>query len=119
MSDRHHVEFEVRAQGRKSRPELLERNDAHRQRLATIDVAGGTPNVDIAALVARADQNLVSRGYPPQFLYPPLINSAQVQAVTGQLPHLRGRYRLIAKTPIDLYPHIGPFGIDVELEPVR
>ena len=87
--------------------------------LASIDVNGGTPNVDIATLVARADQNLVAREYPPQFLYPPLINSAQVQAVTSQLPHLRGKYRLIAKTPIDLYPHVGPFGIDVELEPVR
>jgi hypothetical protein len=87
--------------------------------LASIDVNGGTPNVNIAALVARADQNLVAREYPPQFLYPPLINSAQVQAVTSQLPHLRGKYRLTAKTPIDLYPHVGPFGIDVELEPAR
>jgi Protein of unknown function (DUF3084) len=87
--------------------------------LATIDVAGGTPNVDMAALVVRAGQTLASRGYPPQFLYPPLINSSQVQAVTSQLPHLRGRYRLIAKTPIDLYPHSGAFPIDVELEPIR
>jgi hypothetical protein len=42
-----------------------------------------------------------------------------VQSVTNQIPHLRGRYRLIAKTPIDLYPHVGPFPIDVELEPAR
>ena len=87
--------------------------------LASIDINGGTPNVDIGALVLRADQTLAQRGYPPQFLYPPLINSAQVQTVTSQIPHLRGRYRLIAKTPIDLYPHVGPFPIDVELEPIR
>jgi hypothetical protein len=87
--------------------------------LATLDITGGTPNVDIGALVLRAGQTLAARGYPPQFLYPPLINSTQVQAVTSQIPHLRGKYRLIAKTPIDLYPHSGPFPIDVELEPIR
>ena len=87
--------------------------------LASIDIAGGTPNVDIGALVLRVQQTLASRDYPPQFLYPPLINSAQVQAVTSQIPHLRGHYRLIAKTPVDLYPHSGPFQIDVELEPIR
>jgi hypothetical protein len=87
--------------------------------LATIDIAGGTPNVDIGTLVLAAGQTLAKRGYPPQFLYPPLINSAQVQSITGQIPRLRGKYRLIAKTPIDLYPHSGPFPIDVELEPIR
>jgi hypothetical protein len=87
--------------------------------LAAIDVTGGAPNVDIGALVVRAGQTLASRGYPPQFLYPPLINSTQVQSVTSQIPRLRGRYRLIAKTPADLYPHSGPFPIDVELEPIR
>jgi hypothetical protein len=87
--------------------------------LASIDINGGAPGVDIGALVLRAGQTLAGRGYPPQFLYPPLINSAQVQAVTSQIPHLRGKYRLIAKTPIDLYPHSGPFPIDVELETIR
>jgi hypothetical protein len=87
--------------------------------LASIDVAGGAGNVDIAQLVIRAGQTLAQRGYPPQFLYPPLINSTQVQSVTSQLPRLRGQYRLVAKTPIDLYPHSGPFPIDVALEPVR
>jgi hypothetical protein len=87
--------------------------------LASMDVAGGASNVDIAQLVIRAGQTLAQRGYPPQFLYPPLINSTQVQSVTSQLPRLRGQYRLVAKTPIDLYPHSGPFPIDVALEPVR
>jgi hypothetical protein len=87
--------------------------------LASIDVAGGAPNVDIGTLVLRAGQTLASRGYPPQFLYPPLINSTQVQAITSQLPHLHGKYRLLAKTPIDLYPHVGPFPINVELEPIH
>jgi hypothetical protein len=87
--------------------------------LASMEVSGGAANVDIAQLVVRAGQTLAERGYPPQFLYPPLINSTQVQAVTSQLPRLRGEYRLIAKTPIDLYPHSGPFPIDVELEPIH
>ena len=87
--------------------------------LASIDVTGGAPNADIGALVIRAGQTLASRGYPPQFLFPPLINSTQVQAVNSEIPRLRGKYRLIAKTPIDLYPHSGPFPIDVELEPIR
>ena len=87
--------------------------------LAALDINGGAPSVDIGALVLRAGQTLAARGYPPQFLYPPLINSTQVQAVTSQIPRLRGKYRLIAKTPIDLYPHSGPFPIDVELEPIR
>jgi hypothetical protein len=87
--------------------------------LAALDINGGAPSVDIGALVLRAGQALAARGYPPQFLYPPLINSTQVQAVTSQIPRLRGKYRLIAKTPIDLYPHSGPFPIDVELEPSR
>jgi hypothetical protein len=87
--------------------------------LATIDINGGAPNIDIGALVQQASETLAKRGYPPQFLYPPLINSTQVQSVTSQIPRLRGRYRLIARTPIDLYPHSGPFPIDVELEPIR
>lgn len=87
--------------------------------LASLDVAGGSPNVDIGTLVGRAGQALAARGYPSSFLYPPLINSTQVQAVTSQLPRLRGRYRLIAKTPIDLYPHSGQLQIDVELEPIH
>jgi hypothetical protein len=87
--------------------------------LASLDINGGAPSVDIGALVLRAGQTLAGRGYPPQFLYPPLINSTEVQAVTSQIPHLRGRYRLIAKAAIDLYPHTGPFQIDVELEPIR
>ena len=87
--------------------------------LAAIDINGGAPGVDIGALVLRAGQTLAGRGYPPQFLYPPLINSAQVQSVTSQIPHLRGKYRLIAKTPVDLYPHSGPLQIDVELETVH
>jgi len=85
--------------------------------LASMPVTGGTDNVDIAQLAIRAGQTLAQRGYPPQFLYPPLINSTQVQAVTSELPHLRGAYLLVAKTPIDLYPHSGPFPIDVALEP--
>ncbi len=87
--------------------------------LATMEIAGGSSTVDIATLASRAGETLAQRGYPPQFLYPPLINSTQVQAVTSQLPRLRGSYKLIAKTPIDLYPHSGPFPIDVELEPVH
>jgi hypothetical protein len=87
--------------------------------LASIEISGGAPSIDIGALVVRAGQTLAVRGYPPQFLYPPLINSTQVQAVTSQVPRLRGKYLLIAKTPIDLYPHSGPFPIDVELEPIR
>ncbi len=86
--------------------------------LASINVSGGTGNVDLGQLVARAGETLAQRGYPPQFLYPPLINSTQVQAVMSELPRLRGAYRIVAKTPIDLYPHSGPFPIDVALEPV-
>ena len=87
--------------------------------LATLDVSGGAPNVDIGALVLRLGQTLAGRGYPPQFLYPPLINSTEVQSITSQLPHLHGKYRLLAKTPVDLYPHVGPFPINVELEPIH
>ncbi len=87
--------------------------------LASMDVVAGSSNVDIAQLVVRAGQTLALRGYPPQFLYPPLINATQVQAVTSQLPHLHGTYKLIAKTPIDLYPHSGPVPIDVALEPAH
>jgi hypothetical protein len=87
--------------------------------LATMDVNGGQTNIDIGALVIRAGETLATRGYPPQFLYPPLINSTQLQAVTSQLPRLHGHYRLIAKTPIDLFPHSGPFPIDVGLESAR
>jgi hypothetical protein len=86
--------------------------------LATLDVNGGN-TVDVGSLVIRAGETLVNRGYPFQFLSPPLINSTQVQAVNSQLPRLHGKYRLIAKTPIDLYPHSGFVPIDVALEPAR
>jgi hypothetical protein len=86
--------------------------------LATLDVTGGT-QVDVGKLVISAGETLVNRGYPFQFLSPPLINSTQVQAVNSQLPRLHGKYKLIAKTPIDLYPHSGFVPIDVALEPAH
>lgn len=87
-------------------------------KLATLDVSGGS-QPDIGALSTRAGQTLVKWGYPSQFLSPLLINTTQVQAIGAQLPHLSGKYRLVAKTPIDLYPHNGLVPIDVALEPVR
>jgi len=84
--------------------------------MGSVEVVGGT-QVDVNALVAKIDHTLLGWGYPVQFINPLLINSTQIQAINAQLPNLSGRYRIVARTPIDVYPHNGLAPIDVSLEP--
>jgi len=85
--------------------------------LASVGVDGGRSIdvVTIQRLQALAAAQLVKRGFPPFFVANVQINA--IQAQLNLLPHLRGKYDLVAKSSIDLYPHTRGYIIDVALVP--
>jgi hypothetical protein len=91
------------------------------EEVASIDVEGGrtiaTP--DYTLLASRATDALAKRGLPyPFFASPPSgFDPARFQAAMAQLARLRGRFRLVARSEGDLYPHSGQFVLAVSLEP--
>ena len=87
--------------------------------LASIDVQGGR-QVNLAtfqALGTAASAELRKRGMPGAFAVNAGLNGVQAQDVIGQLARLRGRYRIVAKASIDLYPHSGSVLLDFALVP--
>lgn len=91
--------------------------------IASVVVNGGTSPVTIDAaidqLLNAARGEMARRVYPAQFLVVNLTNSTQLKTISSQLPRLHGGYRLVAKAPIDLYPHSGYLPLDFALEPVH
>jgi hypothetical protein len=90
------------------------------EQLAALDVQGGqAPDsllLPLQRLTSAAVAELQNRGMPAVFA----INvqpSNNVQAVINQLNRLRGRFRLVAKAGLDLYPHSGAVLLDYSLEP--
>jgi hypothetical protein len=76
--------------------------------LAAKDVQGGqTLNlIALQELSGAATTELRNRGMPPSFAVNVQIGN-NVQDVLAELTRLRGRYRLVAKASLDLYPHSG------------
>jgi hypothetical protein len=85
--------------------------------LASVPVEGGRSidAVTMERLQSMAAAELVKRGFPPFFVINGQSNSNGAQL--NLLPHLRGKYELVAKSSIDTYPHTRGYMIDVALVP--
>jgi len=79
--------------------------------LASIDVRGGA-DINFGDLIAAARQVMATRGVPTVFLEVPFGNGAQASAITQQLAHARGKYRIVAKAVDDVYPHTTTLRLD-------
>lgn len=87
--------------------------------LASMDVQGGQQLnlLSLQPLTAAATSELVSRGMPGPYTANLGINTGQAQDVLTQVARLRGRYRIVAKSTVDLYPHSGGVLLDFALVP--
>jgi hypothetical protein len=86
--------------------------------LASVDVQGGqgVSLLPLQELTAAAIVEMRKRGMPPAFsLGAQPSNNAN--EVLSQLNRLRGRYRLVAKAGLDLYPHSGGILLNYSLVP--
>ncbi|MGB8266668.1 MAG: DUF3084 domain-containing protein [Candidatus Velthaea sp.] len=86
--------------------------------LSTVDVNGGS-SINYAVLQrlrAAAGQELVRRGFPEFFLVNEIDGTASPAAL-NLLPRLRGKYKLVARSSIDLYPHSGGVILEISLVP--
>jgi len=85
--------------------------------LASVPIVGGRSidEVTIGQLRTLAAEQLIKRGFPPFFVVNVQVNASQAQL--NLLPHLRGKYLLVAKSSIDIYPHTRGYIIDVSLVP--
>jgi Protein of unknown function (DUF3084) len=86
--------------------------------LASVDVQGGQGDslLRLNDLTGAAQAEVRRRGMPPAFA----LNaqpSNNAQELIQQLSRLRGRYRLVAKAGLDLYPHSGGILINYSLVP--
>ena len=91
--------------------------------VAAVDVEGGRPLTGpvYAQLTRRSTDALAKRGLPyPFFASPPSgFDPARFQAAAAELARVRGRFRLVARSEGDLYPHSGQFVLAVTVEPRR
>jgi hypothetical protein len=90
--------------------------------VATLDVDGGAAisAVDAQTLLSRAQRALFDRGFPPALLNSPLsgFDQAHIQDASNNLSRVRGRFRLVARSATDVFPHTGGYQLLVSLEPI-
>ena len=87
--------------------------------LASQDVQGGQ-NLNLGTLQTLtnlASAEIRKRGMPAAFAANVALNGPQAQDVLSQVGRLRGRYRILAKASLDLYPHSGGVLLDFALVP--
>jgi hypothetical protein len=92
------------------------------EEVASIDVEGGRPltTPDYQKLQSRAYSALALRGMPyPFFALPSGFDPARFESAVGELARVRGRFRLVARSDSDLYPHSGQFNLSVTVDPRR
>ncbi len=87
--------------------------------LASVDVQGGAAlNLQVLqVLTGEASAEVRRRGMPASYSANVAINGPQAQDVLSQVGRLRGRYRIVAKSSLDLYPHSGGVLLDFALVP--
>jgi hypothetical protein len=87
--------------------------------LASIDVQGGQSLnlTTLQTLSNQASTEIRKRGMPAAFAANVALNGPQAQDVLSQAGRLRGRYRILAKASLDLYPHSGGVLLDFALVP--
>jgi hypothetical protein len=86
--------------------------------LATVDVQGGqgVSLLPLQEVTRAAIIEMRRRGMPPAFSID-AQPSNDAREVLNQLNRLRGRYRLVAKAGLDLYPHSGGILLNYSLVP--
>jgi Protein of unknown function (DUF3084) len=96
-----------------------EREAAAGDVLASLDVQGGQSlNLGtLQTLTTQASIEMRRRGMPAAFAANVALNGPQAQDVLSQVGRLRGRYRILAKASLDLYPHSGGILLDFALVP--
>ena len=88
--------------------------------IASIEVEGGRPLAppEYNELSLRAVAELSRAGMPYPFFGPPSgFDPRSFEAALAQLSRLRGKFRLVARTEGDLYPHSGVFFLAASVEP--
>ncbi|MDB5027303.1 MAG: hypothetical protein JWO66_992 [Candidatus Eremiobacteraeota bacterium] len=87
--------------------------------LASLDVQGGqTLNLQALQVLSRqATAEVSKRGMPAYYAANVALNGPQAQDVLSQVARLRGKYRILAKASLDLYPHSGGVLLDFTLVP--
>ena len=88
--------------------------------VASVDVEGGRPlsQADYAAIQSRAFRALSERGMPyPFFAFPSGFDPSKVETAAAQIARVKGKFRLVARSQGDLYPHSAQFSLAVTLEP--
>jgi hypothetical protein len=91
------------------------------EEVASVDVEGGRPlAVPVYGLLARRSTDALSkRGMPPPFFASPPSGFDRFQAAAAELTRVKGRFRLVARSEGDLYPHSGAFVLAVSVEPAK
>jgi hypothetical protein len=86
--------------------------------LASVDVQGGQGDslARLNDLTGAAIAEMRRRGMPPAFSLTAQPSNNALELI-NQLSRLRGRYRLVAKAGLDLYPHSGGILISYSLVP--
>jgi len=95
---------------------------SNHQEVASIEVEGGRPLAppEYNELSLRAVQALSKAGMPyPFFSQPSGFDPRSFQAALTKLSSLHGKWRLVARTEGDLYPHSGVFFLSASVEPLR
>jgi hypothetical protein len=87
------------------------------QPIASVEIDGGTviqPATAYGEVVAAVQDAAITAGMPPFFAQNPLssITPAQVEQTADEIQHGKGKYYLIARASVDVYPHTG--GLPVE-----
>jgi hypothetical protein len=91
--------------------------------IASVEVDGGKPIAapDYVNLADRSFKELARRQFPfPFFASPPSgFDPVRFQAASAELARVHGRFRLVARTETNLYPHTGGFILAISVEPLH
>ncbi|MBC5809567.1 MAG: DUF3084 domain-containing protein [Candidatus Eremiobacteraeota bacterium] len=87
--------------------------------IASIEVDGGTkvvPQIAYAQLSTAVQDAAITAGMPSPFARPlPALSTSEVETTRRQIRDGRGRFYIVARTPIDVYPHTGGIPVSFEL----
>ncbi len=91
--------------------------------IAGIDVEGGRPiaAADYVRLADASFRELARRGFPYPFFGSPAagFDPVRFNGASAELARVHGRFRLVARSETELYPHTGGFALSVSVEPAH
>jgi hypothetical protein len=95
---------------------------AAHQPIASVEVDGGTqinPQIAFSEVLFAAADEAQQKGMPAPYVRNafPSLSPAQVQQISDAIRRGHGRYRILARAKVDIYPHTG--GLPVEFDLLR